>query len=267
MPTPHVIQTIQDFSDKYLSGNLDNLADFQLTRLKNDKRFGCPGRSFDSDDTEIMRCIYVALFSDVWPDLSLQSLKSGDFRGDTLNTYNTLFGRPDELSVHPGLDRFDTSNELRMKNASFRVHFSQIGNMTVLPNLRVNGKSINTYRGCHAQWRDYFDRFLLALRDILADSDNVDSGLRGLVAANDIYFANYKGIDGFKLLVDSLLLNDYVDADYNPIVSSKGYYFWKRGLSSSDYVAEAHRYIDFSNMVIEHRTAKMIERLKVLCVI
>ena len=264
MAETNIIQTIRDFSQKYLAGNLDNLADFRLAKLKDDKVFGCPGRSFDPDDTEIMRCIYVTLFSEVWPGLTLETLKSGDFRGDTLNTFNTMFGRPDALSPHPGLDRFETSNELRMKNATFRVHFSQIGNMTVLPNLRVNGKSINTYRGCHAKWRDYFDRFLFALRDILVGSDSVDAGLRELVAANDRFFAHYKGSDGFKVLVDSLYLNDYVDADYNPIVSSKGYFFWKGSLSSSDYEVEASRYIDFSNMVIAHRTSLMIERLKAI---
>lgn len=258
------VQRIREFVDKYLDGNLDNFENFRLTLLNKDKIFGCPGRSFDCDDTELMRCIYVVLFSDVFPNLSLETLELSYFRGDTLNTYNTLFGRPNENSKHPGLDRFVVSNELRLKVEAFQMNYSLIGNMIVLPNIKVKGKSINTYRGCHFQWHDYFDQFALALRDVLLGNVDVDNKLVELVSANASSFALFRGISGFKRFVDGLLLADYVDVNCSPVVSSKGYYFWKKDLYAKEYEAEANRYIDFSNKVINNRTKIMIQRLKEL---
>lgn len=218
---------IKGFVDKYFDGNVDGFLDFPLSRLQEDKDFGCRGRSFDSDDTEIMRHLYVVLFADVWPDLSLESLRAAEFRGDTLNTYNTMFGVPNEASVHPGLDRFQTSAAICQEVAAFHDRYTFIGNMAPLPNLRVNGKSINTYRGTHGQWHDL-----------------------------------YQGEDGFRKLVDGLMLNDYVDANYQPILSSKGFYFWKKGLTSEEYSAEAARYVNFSTTIINHRSRLMVDKLK-----
>lgn len=101
-----------------------------------------------------------------------------------------------------------------------------------------------------------------ALRDVLTDNEPKDAGLVNLISANSVYFERYKGYKGFRELVDNLMLADYVDADYNPIFSSKGFYFWKKGLSAEAYEAEASRYINFATSVIEHRGAQMIKRLK-----
>lgn len=259
------IKFIKDFVATYLNGDIDNLLDYPLSKLKQDRKFGCPGRTFDCDDTEIIRHIYIALYGDVWPNLTLDSLKSYDFRGDTLNTYNTMFGRPTDLTVHPGLDRFDVTDSLRQKVATFRVRYSHIGNMVVLPNLKVDGKSINTYRGCHAQWRDFFDRFIIALHDIMTNADVQDDGLATLIEANKIFFEDYKGEDSFKKIVDGLMLNDYVDENYTPLRITKGLFFWKKGLSSEEYEDEATKYIDFANRVIDNRTRLMVDKLKTLC--
>lgn len=251
---------ILSFADKYLDGNLEAFISFPLTRLKGDREFGCPGRSFDADDTEIMRYVYAAIFAEIWPGMSIENLKNGEFRGDTLNTFNTMFGQPTQESEHPGLDKFNPSEELKAKVVDFHHNYHTIGNMIVLPNLRLNGKSINTYRGCKAQWRDFFDRFLPELKTVLV-SDGGDDTLLKLVAINHVHFALYKSTEGFNSLVDGLFLNDYLDAHSNPVISSKAYYFWKSGLSREDYSAEAIRYVDFANAVIENRGKQMISSL------
>ena len=50
---------LQDFIQEKLDGKLNNIRTFDIKTLRGDDKFGCPGRYFDCDDTEIMRAIYV----------------------------------------------------------------------------------------------------------------------------------------------------------------------------------------------------------------
>ena len=52
------IQLIKDFVHDYLHDNINELATFQLYDLREDEKYGCPNRKFDSDDTNLMRAIY-----------------------------------------------------------------------------------------------------------------------------------------------------------------------------------------------------------------
>ena len=83
-------ELVAQFIEEKLGGDISRLATFPLGNLRNDKVYGCPGRNFDSDDTELMRAIYCLVFGEVWEGLSMDNLGDGKLRGDTLNTYNTL---------------------------------------------------------------------------------------------------------------------------------------------------------------------------------
>ena len=87
-------ELVAQFVEEKLEGDINRLATFPLGNLRNDKVYGCPGRNFDSDDTELMRAIYCLVFGEVWKNLSMDNLGDGKLRGDTLNTYNTLFSQP-----------------------------------------------------------------------------------------------------------------------------------------------------------------------------
>ena len=87
-------ELVAQFIEEKLEGDINRLATFPLGNLRNDKVYGCPGRNFDSDDTELMKAIYCLVFGDVWENLSMGNLGDGKLRGDTLNTYNTLFSQP-----------------------------------------------------------------------------------------------------------------------------------------------------------------------------
>ncbi len=280
------IQLIRDFVHEYLHDDLNALATFRLYDLRKDKKYGCPGRSFDSDDTNLMRAIYCVLFADVWPGLTMNSLADYTYRGDTMNTYNTMFGKPGAESLHPGLDRFNPSPELVKKVECFQQSVcGTIGNMTVLPNVArvVDGEreTINTYRGCHAAWRDFFDRFLVALQAVLRGDKQADEPLQQLVQLNKDAFSAYIAkeasngaedsaeaeipakTDRFACLSKALLWNDYLSANGVPQVTSKGFYYWRQyGMKAYEYLQEAERYVDFSTKVIQHRAALMIDLLK-----
>lgn len=256
------IEKIRRFSEKYLGGTLDNLLTFSMSKTYLDNEFGCPGRRFDCDDTEIMRSIYIVLFADVWPGLTFQSLADYTFRGETINTYNTMFGRPTDETMHPGLDKFSPSAKLSEQVAQFRTTYHYIGNFVVLPNIEFGGDTINRYRGCHHNWRDFFDCFFVALEAVLTEQTDADVKLKDLVETNRSALMPYFGTVGFRKLATLLLLEDYLNADGSPFVNSKGFYWWQKGVDRDEYFAEAERFIDFSTQVIEKRGRRMIAALK-----
>lgn len=85
------LELIRNFIDERLDGDIDALATFELATLIGDNVFGCPGRYFDPDDTELMRAIYAVVFENVWPNIS-DEIQANRLRGDTLNTFATMFG-------------------------------------------------------------------------------------------------------------------------------------------------------------------------------
>ena len=88
------IITFKTFIKERLDGNTDSIVDYDLGRLRSDKLYGCPGRKFDPDDTNLMRAIYCVVFGDVWENLSWENSGEGKLRGDTINSSATFFSYP-----------------------------------------------------------------------------------------------------------------------------------------------------------------------------
>ncbi len=254
------ITTLQTFVAERLEGHIDQLVDYDLGRLRYDKQYGCPGRNFDPDDTNLMRAIYCIVFGDVWSNLSWENSGQGRLRGDTINTSATLFSYPWKDQFTP---KWNPPIELTEKIRTFQHTFHTIGNMTVLPDRRIDGCSINMHRGCHDEWHDYEDRFLAALYKVLTRKHGLDEDLQDLVQLNEEDFVPFYGEDGWCRFIDGYLLNDYVDADYLPIVKSKGYTWWRGGyVNKQRYFTEANRYIDESTSIIHNRGKRMLDMLK-----
>lgn len=59
-----------------------------------------------------------------------------------------------------------------------------------------------------------------------------------------------------------VVFGDNVDDNYKPVVTSKGYTYWRGGYTNRDrFISECHRYIDFSTEIIKDRARRMIERI------
>lgn len=254
------INIVSSFVKEYLNNEIDKLGSFYLGNLVNDKTYGCPGRKFDPDDTELMRAIYCIVFGKAWGDISMHDLGEGKLRGDTINTYNTLFSPPWK-------ERFtaiwDPNSDLKEKIKKFKSSCYTVGNMTLLPDKRIGEWSINKHRGCHDDWHDYEDRFLAALYKVLTKKDDRDLDLEELVEANHYYFKPYYGESGWKRFVINNMLEYYVDELYRPIISSKGYTYWRGGYTNRDrFLTECHRYIDFTMGIINKRAKRIIDIIK-----
>ena len=254
---------INDFVEERLQGNLNELVRFDFAQLRGDNKYGvCSGESFDCDNTNLSRAIYLLVFEDVWSDLSLFSLENGMYRGDTINSFNTTFGKTVATGGFAGLNRFGPDEDLQQRVLKFHSLYHTIGNFMVLPNACVVGHTLNTFRGSYYQWRDYIDKFVEALHLLLTAPQSVDNGLfYQLIAANIKDFEPYYCQEGFELLMDKLLLNDCINQEGRPKQLFDVVYHWDRRLTRDIYLRHINQYLDFSESFIEKRGAKMVEIL------
>ena len=93
---------------------------------------------------------------------------------------------------------------------------------------------------------------------------DADEDLRELVELNKEDFQPFYGEEGWHKFIDSHYLEYYVDGNYVPIVTSKGYTWWRGGyINKERFFKEANRYIDRSTEIIRNRGERIVEKLKV----
>lgn len=264
---------VRDFIDERLDGELDRLKDFNLSKLENDVKYGQQkGLRFDADDCLLARAIYVLVWGDVFPGLNMLSVGSGRaYRGDTMNTFHTTFGRemPGRPGCYWGFEAFHPDENMRHLARTFHELVPTIGNYVVLPNhADSNGKTLNLYRGCHCQWHDYFDEFLLALEKVLVDAPKQDAGLHALVKEhNDYALGRYAGLDGFHNLAKHLFWEQYLGDDghaiaFNSTMNGKAIYHWmKPRPSDEEYLKSAQQYAEHAIHIIHCRAERIIDAL------
>ena len=252
---------ISNFVEERLQGNLNEFVRFDFAQLRGDKKYGvCGGNSFDCDNTKLSKAIYLLVFEDVWNDLSFVSLEKGVYRGDTINSFNTTFGKVDITGGFAGLNRFNPDENLQQRVLKFHSLYHTIGNFMVLPNACVDVYTLNTFRGVYHQWRDYVDKFVGALHLLLTSPQSVNNEeFHQLITANIKDFEPYYHQDGFELLMDKLLLNDCIDQDGMPKQLFDVVYHWDKRLTRDIYLRHVNQYLDFCESFIEKRGAKMVE--------
>ena len=259
---------LRDFIQEKLDGELKNFRSFDIKSLRDSEKYGCPGRYFDCDDTEIMRAVYVVLWENFLPDLSMDTLgNAGKYRGDTMNSFHTMFGReiPERPGFYAGLEKYDPSDEIRERVREFsRKYCSTIGNFVVLPNLCVRNTTLNCYRGTN-QWRDFFDRFLIELNKILlGQTEGIDRMLKELVDANGFCFNKFRGEKAAGDFIEDLVLTDYCDLgnQRRPRIVFPMNYHWMNECAADRYFDDVNKYLDEAENIINHRAGKLILRLQ-----
>ena len=276
---PKVI--LRNFIKDKLDNNIDNFINFDFEKLKYDSVYGCKDPDcFDCDNTYIIKAVYQLLFSKTFPAIddwrNIGSRKH--YRGDTLNTFHTLFGReiPGKKGYFYGIERFAPIDEnLYNKIRSFKRMVTTLGNFVVLPNYSYwtgrQNVTINTYRGCN-NWKDYFDQFMIALETCLCNKSNPDEILYNLIfKRNYEAFIPYQSFDGFVKLANGLLLTDYLDENNhakNLFTSFNGevFFHWNYPQKSKEiYLAGVENYISNASKVIKNRGEKMVNLLKEFC--
>ena len=251
------IKYVKQFLNDY-SLDIDGLKDFPFKNLESDSEYGCPDRSFDYDDTNLARAIYFIIWKDL-PEMDISEIGTGKkYRGDTLNTFNTMFSAD--------LSRCDIlsggNKELCDKAEVFRDICYSLGNFSVLPNISIplsknKETTINLYRGNWNGWKDFYDTFLRELNLCLPESNNANEVLAELVKANSFYFLQIDSISKFK---DINFLSPYfTEGDTIKELFKHDFYGWK--LDSKAYIGFANFYIDKATEIIKYRADVIIQKL------
>ena len=254
---------ITDFVEERLRGNLSELARFDFAQLRGDKKYGaCGCGNFDCDNTILANAVYLLVFDDVWSGMGRETLENGLYRGDTINTFNTTFGKPTAMGGFAGINRFEPSEELQQRVQNFHSSYHTIGNFMVLPNACVDGHTLNSFRGTFYQWRDYIDRFVGALHQQLTELQDCDNEiLCQLMVANAKDFELYRSQEGFESLMGKLLLEDCIDNNGKPKRLFDVIYHWNKNLPRERYFNHVKQYLDFSESFIAKRGAKIVKIL------
>ena len=245
------------FVEQKLNGEVTKLAEFDFCTLQNSAEFGCPDYRFDCDDTQIMRAVYVLLWGDIYPDLKLANIGTGKkYRGDTLNTFHTMFGRPIEgrEGFFAGLEKYFPADELRQKVRDFSNILCRIGNFAVLPNCSCEGRTLNTHRGCN-DWHDFFDRFLIGVYASLCGKSSGDELFDRLMQKNSFFFQQFSGKKGFYDFVHKNFLEDYLDNSESPPHEIYPLNFhWFNVNDREKYYADAAEYVARASDLIRRRS-------------
>ena len=262
-------ELIRSFVKEELGGDLRAWSEFDHHCLYSMKKYGCPERQFDCDDSELLRSVYVLLWAEDFPGLSFKNLGTGKlYRGDTLNTFHTMFGReiPGNRGCYAGLEKYAPGDALRKKVRCFRERAARLGNYAVLPNLAVEGETLNTLRGCSCL-RDYFDRFLKLVQNALTGRKYLEE-FHPLMEKNAEFFKHFEGAEGFQRWVETLLFQDYLgkpSSEENfPQVKEifAMNYHWYKPEDRENYFKAAELYIEKADKIITNRTEAMLERLE-----
>lgn len=250
---------IIDFINDHLNGDVEKICLFSFAQLKNCKKYGSSGQGFDSDDTNLANAIYFLIWEDKLPELEFDQIGTGKkYRGDTLNTFNTLLN---------GIDKYYPDKELLSLVNEFKGKYVSLGNFMLMPNVSIQTgnatRTINTYRGTNS-WRDYFDRFLKELSAFFTDEEKCDESLGRLIKCNDFYFNTIDTIEKFRSVN---YLDSYFDSDGEIKIDFDPYlYHWKfktiTSATKETYVHFSKNYIKEASTIIDDRATLMVDRLK-----
>lgn len=228
---------------------------------------------WDCDDTHLARVVLFLIHSNREDNkysiprlnrfIDIGSGYKYKYRGDTLNTYSTLFGCKNQ-----GCKKFFEKNEEVEK---FRRKYVTIGNFFLLPALSVQldenirkWDSINTFRGINEHYRDFFDLFLYKFlnqhEDFKPWRKNSD---------DECIKEYFKLADNKNEFIKRNLLECYLN-DNEGISSNifghkdveNPYCWWCENIDENEYRKFAFRYIEKATEIINYRAEKITEILQ-----
>lgn len=258
------IELIKSFIAEKLDGDILKFYNYDLDQLEKDEKYG----AYDPDNSRIANAIYVVLWSNVVPNLTINNLGGKMYRGDTMNSFNTLMGRKNgDGTSFLGIQKYTNDSKIINLAKLYHEKYHTLGNMIILPNkpLESARTTLNLLRGGGA-WYDYFDLFLSDIKILMVgtNTSNINDRLKELVKTNSVFFDCFEGVEGFKKFCKTFYLEEYVDLESLEVldVFSPHARHWPIRYSEEEYKKYVIAYITKATDIIDCRCSCMIETLK-----
>ena len=276
------LEILKRFKKKYLHNNIEELKDFSFWYILTDEEFNgvsFDGNKFDGDRTRIVYAIDKLLYDEKKiPNFTLGP--KGNYTGDTINTFRTLFGNRFIFQGKKNCeeiieDKFNFDDELKKKKNNFFWTYQTIGNFYLLPNATIvyensrkaseKDQSINKYRGTVSNWKDYFDVFLSKFEKCLDSTIELKEDevfLKRLIQTgkNQQFFYSYC-MGKLKNFLSVFYLENYSP---NLFAHEKDYYYGHskyRSANTTSYKNFASDYITKATNLINNRSTRIIKEL------
>ncbi len=268
------LDIVKSFVSDALNGDVNMLKNEDITLLVNrisdrEKRNFYFGSIADPDMYYITQAIYILIWGHVF-DLTFEKLGSWGrvehpFRGDTMNSFNSVFGKEYLIAK-----RYKVNKNLLKNIEEYLSLYHSIGNFIVIPNkLNLNRQRANYYT-----LQDYFDSFLGALfqykyPDIETEYRTFSEVLHSSLIENTIF----NKIE-FKKYISDFFLESYVEdgKPYNvfdiPLEIRRKEYIGRNRRSRSDFITRdeyidlASNYYNKSKEIISYRAECIVDVLK-----
>lgn len=225
----------------------------------------------------------IRLYKILWEKLPNINDFDKYYGGETIHSYNTLFGTLRNSCTVAELFEF-VAPKFSKQLVDFKQLVYSVGNFMPMPKLKANNNygnktTINVYRRCGngnektVNWyKDYFDRFIYSLNQVFIKIKNpslniiYDSVLYSLVEANKFYFDKIDDISKF-CEINYIDVNDYCDDMNNIEYKLKEYYtsFDSYECASDikspkkDFIDNVQEYITFASERIIKRRELLLE--------
>lgn len=267
---------VREFIEEVLDSRIENLINADLSELiyetKNryiiDKYVG---EIKDPDMYLITQAIYIIVWGNIY-DLTFDKLgpwgrtenSQYPFRGDTMNSFNSVYGDNGVIAERYKLDE----NTMDMVNRYHKLYHS-IGNFIVIP----NRKNVNCRRANYYTIQDFYDSFIGVIyqfhyQEKVTEYSIYYDELSRVLMANDEYRENK-----FETWIKEFFLDCYLcnDEPYNvfgiDIQMRKKEYIGRNRRSKNNYYSKeeyvllAKKYYETSKQIIDYRANRIVSIL------
>lgn len=257
-PLKEATTLVTEFITEKLGGDIDHLLTYDFTQLKNDEKYGyCRGYAFSPTHTEIVRALLTLIFDGVWVNYAFAPEQNKNvFGGCLLQTHQRLLGAAIAGEYFKGLSKYNPSKALEERaNDYYSILYFNLGNMVLMPKAFELSKESTLIKG-------YMDKFLSMIHTYLINPRKTPYSFLDTMNSCKKELAEYIGIEGFHLLTERLLLQDYLDSDGNPKEIFKLITMNDKFLSRDNYLEAVEKYLSFCEEHIPRRAEKMLSVLK-----
>ena len=249
---------IELFVEDVLEGDLDNLVSFNLNTIKDNTLYGYAyGGAYCPEQARIVRAIMLAVFGNLWPDITLDSFIQHEYSVERINFTTYIFGANIGDEYFKGLNKFQPTKTLHDRCVEVNRLMYTIGNYWILP-CGVT-PDLGTYR---YHWMT--DLYLSDMFKVLTDNDDADPTLKRLFDKSERAIEKYHSADGFKKLMRGMMMNKYLYRTGEPKDVLPRIWSMKQPMTMWEYFDGVEKYCKFMEEFIPKRGQKIVDKLKKL---